>query len=103
MVEFNIVHGGGLLGGQTIVVGNTEKYRIRFTDWLDEGVILDTLAVTDDSATVLISGESLSDDCLSLWFLVTPTTEGEFTVTVTVTTSDDQTLVYTIEYFGEDL
>lgn len=97
---FNIVTEGGLLGSAIIATGNTQKVRCRMEGFLDPGVRITsaTLAITTGAT---VSTATRSDDQRNFWFFVTaPTADVSFTVTVTVVTTDGQTLVYTIEYLS---
>lgn len=99
MFTFNVEIAGGPLGGVAIAEGNTEKYRLRFEDILDPGVLLTGGTVTTNAEHATVSALTRADDRRNAWFFVTaPTADEVFTVTVTVTTSDGQTLVYEIGY-----
>lgn len=99
MMVFNVETAGGPLGGVTIAEGNTEKYFMRFEDVLDAGVLLASGTVATDADDATVSVFTRSDDRRHGWFFVTaPTADEVFTVTVTVTTTDGQTLVYEIGY-----
>ena len=99
MITFNVETAGGPLGGETIAEGNTEKYRLRFEDVLDPGVLLTGGTITTNADDATVSVLTRSDDRRHAWFFVTaPTADEVFTVAVTVTTSDGQTLVYDIGF-----
>lgn len=98
MTTFDIVT-DGLIGRHRMSPGNVEKHRADFRDFLNRGVILSGVTVTVTSALSSASGAALSDDHKSAtWFINTTATPEEFTATLTVTTNDNQTLVYTVDY-----
>ncbi len=97
ITEFEVINTTGFLGNQSIVAGSTEKYRIGFSLLLDPGVILTGVTMSDTSSLSSVSAGSLSDDRKSVAFFVTANTTTEtFTVAARVTTSDGQTLNFTI-------
>lgn len=102
MQIFDIAASGGSLGAYTIQTGNTQKFRCRFANLLDFGVILTDATAAIDADTATVSVPVLADDRRSLSFFLTVPDEETFTVTVTVETSDEQTLVYTIEFTSEE-
>ncbi len=98
--EFNVVSEDGNLGKRNLTLGNTVKVRLRLEDLLEPGVIIDNVSVncfaTDGNAQQL----EYAADRRGFWYLhVAGDTvlEEQYDV-VEVTTSDGQTLAYTI-YF----
>ena len=99
MVEFEVVTTTGFLGEKVIAAGDTQKYRARFEGLLDQGVILTGALASITSPNSTVSAPTLSDNAKSLYFLVTVGLLSEvFTVALAVTTSDGQTLNYTVIY-----
>jgi hypothetical protein len=90
----------GFLGKRILVPGDTEKFKADFSGLLGKGVILTTATATVTSEISFVDDPlSFTDDYKSTYFLVTASSEREvFTLSLRVTTSDNQTLIYTITY-----
>ena len=94
MFSFEIASTEGHLGAKAVTAGNTEKHAADFQWFLDKGVILTSVTATVTSGS--ISGATLSSNRkTAIWFF---TAVESTTLTLTVTTNDGQTLVYTVEY-----
>lgn len=99
MITFEIVTALGYLGEQSLAAGDTQKYHARFEALLDQGVLLTGATATITSPVSTVGTPTLADDKKSASFLVTSTMLVEvFTVALTITTSDGQTLNYTVVY-----
>lgn len=99
MVRIDAVTVGGFLGAQVIAAGATNGYNVDFRDILGGGVLLVIASVETDALHVTLSTPALDNERKAFSFLVGLAAEGgDFTVTVQVTTTDGQTLIYTIRY-----
>lgn len=99
MIEFDVVSDKGFLGQKRIAAGNNEKYRARFDGLLGLGVRLASATATVTSPYSTVSVPSLSEDAKSIfWFIQTTMTGETFTLAIVVTTTDGQTLNYTVIY-----
>src|ERR1019366_2797055 len=99
MIEFEVVSGGGFLGQKYLPAGNLEKYHTRFEGFLDRGIVLTGATATVTSPASTVSAPALSDDRRSVfWFIQSTLLVEVFTLALTVTTNDGQTLNYTVIY-----
>lgn len=99
MVEFEVIQAGGFLGAKSIPAGDTQRFKANFDALLDRGVFLASVTVGSTSPVSTVNTPSLSDDRKSVYFYVTANTSSEtFTASLQITTSDGQTLNYTVIY-----
>src|ERR1019366_3495367 len=99
MIEFDVVSDRGFLGKKHLPAGNCEKYHARFEGFLDRGIVLTGATATVTSPASTVASPALSDDSRSVYWLVQSSLLSEiFTLALTVTTNDGQTLNYTVVY-----
>lgn len=99
MREFEITTVEGFLGKRVLAAGNTEKFIARLAEYLDRGIIVTAATATVTSLVSTVSTPALSEGRRSVTFYVTsPTADDTFTLKLVVTTSDGQTLNYTIAF-----
>lgn len=99
MITFDVVNTNGFLGEQRIAAGDVQKYRADLVVILDQGVILTAVTASVTSPASTVSACTLLDDRKSFsWFITAATLEEVFTLALAVTTSDGQTLNFTVIY-----
>lgn len=94
MREFEVVTTvPGYLGQIRQVASNVEKYRLLLDDILEDGVHLTSVTASVTSALSTVGVPALSaDDRNAVIALTTTATEEDFSMTVTIVTTDGQTL-----------
>mgnify|MGYP001578872333 CR=1 FL=1 len=95
MREFEIVDTVGFLGQIRQVPSTVEKYRARLEGLLEKGVSITSVAaaVTSTLSTASAPAESANERNCTFTITTTATVE-EFTLTLTVVTTDGQTLKF---------
>ena len=84
-----------------MVPSNVERFCADFRYFLDQGVLLTSVAATvpviNDDAVV--NGFSLSNDRkVAFWYMESPDDPVAYDLSLTITTNDGQTLNYTLRY-----
>src|SRR5262245_56984919 len=99
MRTFYVTSTKDFLGRRALVPGDTEKFKADFTGLLATGVTITSVTAAVTSTVSFVSTPTLDASARSCYFLVTADAEGEvFTLTLTLYTSDLQTLIYNIQY-----
>ena len=87
-----------LLAKRPHTVGNRRRYRINYSEWLDEGVTVDTATVVSSSATATIDDVSV-EGAKVVFFVNGGLLNETFTATVTMTDSKTGVKIDHLEFF----
>ena len=99
MVELEVANDKGFLGQLSLMAGNHEKYRARFDWFLDRGITITGATATVTSPVSTVSAPALDNNEKAVtWIIQSTMTAETFTLALAVTTSDGQTLNYTVIY-----
>ena len=87
-----------LLAKRPHTVGNRRRYRINYSEWLDEGVTVDTATVVSSSATATIDTVSVAGNSV-VFFVNGGVLNEEFTASISMVDSKTGIKNDTMDFF----
>ena len=87
-----------LLAKRPHTVGNRRRYRINYSDWLDEGVTVVSATVVSSSSTATIDGVTVAGNCV-IFFVNGGVLNEEFTASISMVDSKTGIKNDTMDFF----